>query len=117
MLDYILSITNLKRDETSLVKEVHYAIQYVYRDKPFSLNGILHLEKDPNESNFIPYQEITEQTVIEWLKSKMGNDYIEKSAEPFMKVVDESIEIESQNLLQIQQEQEEQNKLVDGLPW
>ena len=71
------TIADLKRyPENGLVFDVTYIINFTLEDIQDRHVGRLQLEGNPEDKNFIPFDELTEETVIEWVKETLGEDKI-----------------------------------------
>jgi hypothetical protein len=57
----------------SVVKVVHWKVRGVDGDLSAELNGSIALNK-PDPVNFVPFEEITEEEVISWVKGTIGED-------------------------------------------
>lgn len=72
-------IENLERDpKTGLVKKVHYSTSIedgIY--KSFGV-GQVELEGGANQPNFIPFEDLSKEQVVEWVKQKLGENYIQE---------------------------------------
>lgn len=70
-------------------------------------DGATPLNYNPNVENFLPFEELTESVVIEWVKSQLIKDDAMEDLE---------IEIE-QMIIQKQQEKNKENVSRENLPW
>jgi hypothetical protein len=99
-------ILNLKRKtETSLVTEVTYVINFDLNGEKDRKIGTVKLEGDPTNPDFIPFEELDEQTVLVWVKDSIGTEEIEK------------IENEFKSRLENRLENRNKNEFSKGLPW
>jgi monomeric isocitrate dehydrogenase len=72
-------ILELKRKpDTGFVIGLTYAIRTEHEDQIERKIGNLKLEEDSESSDFIPFEQLTEETVIDWVKSKVGEEEISK---------------------------------------
>jgi hypothetical protein len=103
MIDW--KILNIKRvADTGVVFEVTYGCilskEGIVKDRNV---GVITLEGDPTDVNFIPYETLTEEVVRDWVYDALG---------------DEAEVIENELLArQSERELEEQNKPLSGIPW
>jgi len=104
MIDW--KILNMKRvADTGLVLEVTYACllskDAAVKDRNV---GTVTLEGDATNPDFIPYENLTEEVVKDWVYNSLGDD--------------KALLIENQLLArQSEREIEEQNKPLSGIPW
>lgn len=64
--------------KTGLVFEINYVIYFKYRELSDRFVGILNIDGDTNSDEFIVYEDLTEQKVIGWVKSILGEEMIEE---------------------------------------
>ena len=62
-----------KNDGSGLVIQVFYKVYSIDNEYSYVNAGNIELETE-NISNFIPYQNLTEELVIQWVKDKLGPD-------------------------------------------
>lgn len=73
----IWKITNLKRiPDNDLVIEAEYGVTFELGDEMDRRFGVVTLEGDANDPNFVPYTDLTEELVIGWVKSTLGAESI-----------------------------------------
>jgi len=76
-METIWKITNLKRiPGNDLVIEAEYGVTFKLEDEMDRRFGLVTLEGDSNDPNFIPYENLTEDIVIGWVKSVLGAESI-----------------------------------------
>jgi len=101
-MDLLFKIKNLERTLPSgVVFKVHYIASITDNELIAETYDSLIVSGNPNDSNFIPFDELTEDNVIQWIKDILGTEKI--------------IEIKK-NLLQ-QIESEKTPKISSGIPW
>ena len=92
---------NLERhSSTGIVFNVHYTVTGNNNQNTESIYGSCYLDS-PNPFNFIPYENITKEIVVEWVKGKLGKEkvfYLESGIKTKIK-------------------NKEQNNQQSGLPW
>lgn len=84
-----------KNDGSGLVIQVFYRVNSTDGEYSYTSSGDVELETE-NISNFIPYQNLTEELIIQWIKDKLGvnsgdleqmnTDWINKTRNPLTKV-------------------------------
>lgn len=75
-----IEVLCVKQDEVGkndVVKVVHYGAELIDGDYKVERHGIAML--DPPQQNFIPYENLTEEEVIQWVQSKLDVIEIENS--------------------------------------
>jgi hypothetical protein len=99
-------ILNLKRlPNNDLVTEVTYVINFKLENQEDRHIGNVKLEGDINDPNFIPYEDLTEAKVLEWVKSSIGEEKITQLETSFSTRLQERIDrINNPEVLQ-------------GIPW
>lgn len=96
-------IENMKRQtESGLVIEVVYRVIAKEKSLIADHKGKVTLTGDPQSEGFVPFEELTESLVIQWVKDNVNVS---------------SIETEVQNLLDSKLEKLEQKTTSSGLPW
>lgn len=76
-METIWKITNLKRiPGDDLVIEAEYGVTFKLEDEMDRRFGVVTLEGDANDPNFVPYADLTEELVIGWVKSTLGAESI-----------------------------------------
>lgn len=99
-------IFELKRKtDTGLVFEVTYVINFELKGKNDRHIGNLELEGDVNDPNFIPYENLTEEIVLNWIQSELGQDKIDE------------IQTAVEDRIRERIEREKNPPFKRGLPW
>lgn len=97
------TIENMKRrTETGLVVEVAYRVVAKQGGLIADYRGKVTLTGDPSAPDFVPFEQLTETQVIQWVK-----DSVDVSA----------IEAGVQAALESKVQKVEQKEVVSGLPW
>ena len=82
-----IQIRQLERNlSDGTVTGVHWSA--TVQDGEYSANavGVLYFERDENSATFIPFNDLTEAKIIEWVKAKWGSVETEwKSPEDMLK--------------------------------
>jgi hypothetical protein len=105
-MNIIWSIYNIKKiTETGLVFKVIYEVKAKIGGLTEIYTGKVEFEGDPESENFIPFLELKKETVIQWVKEKLGE--VEVNA------------IEEELITKLTQRLEEmRNKITStGIPW
>ena len=66
-----------------------------------SAYGCVSFEPDSSDNNFIPFEDLTEEVVIQWVKDKLGEEYVTTLEQG----------------LAAQIEDQKAPKVASGLPW
>jgi hypothetical protein len=71
-------IAQLERDAaTGLVLTAHWTLTAVDGDYTANCYGSLTLPaKDPQDESFVPFENLTEAQVVEWVKEVMGSEQV-----------------------------------------
>lgn len=97
------TIENMKRQtQSGLVIEVVYRVLAKEKSLIADHQGKVTLTGDPESEGFVPFEQLTEELVIQWVKDNVDVP---------------SIESEVQNLLNSKLEKLEQKTTSSGLPW
>jgi len=99
-------IANLKRTPSEgLVIEVTYIMNFKLEEMEDRHVGMITLEGDPTDPNFIPFEELTQEVVLGWVQTELGEERI--------------TEIQTQMESRLQQRLDEKNNppFIQGLPW
>lgn len=97
------TIENMKRQtETGLVVEVAYRVVAKQGGLIADHRGKVTLTGDPSAQGFVPFEQLTETQVIQWVK-----DSVDVSA----------IEAGVQSTLDVKVQKVAQREVVSGLPW
>ena len=85
-------IANLKRKPiTGLVFEVTYIMNFELGNETDRKVGMVEFEGNVNDPNFIPYEDLTETTVLGWVTSTLGEVEITKIKTEFEAKLQERI--------------------------
>ena len=99
-------IINTKRlPNNDLVTEVTYVIKFKLENEQDRHISFVKLEGDINDSNFIPYEDLTEAKVLDWVKSKIGEEKITE------------LETSFSNRLQEKIDRVKNPEFLTGIPW
>lgn len=99
-------IADLKRKtDSGLVFEVVYIINFELDDESDRHVGIEKFEGNPSDPSFVPFENLTEEIVLQWIKEKLGQEEINKI----------SSEIETR--LQDRIFKKNNPEFLNGLPW
>jgi len=102
----IWKITDVKRKpQTGLVIEVVYIMNFSLEGKEDRHVGIVTLEGDPVSPSFVPFEKLTEEIVLEWVKEKLGDIEINR------------IITEVQTRIEDRIQKEQNPDVLNGLPW
>lgn len=100
------NIAQLKRNPSNgLVVEVVYILNFNHEGESDRHVGFLNLNGDPTDPAFIPFENLTEEIVINWVKADLGEEKIAK--------------IEAEYLARLQDVVEKKNNPTEllGTPW
>lgn len=100
------NIVNIKRrPNDGLVIEVTYIMNFKLEGMEDRHVGMITLEGDPTDPNFIPFEELTQEIVLGWVQTELGESHI--------------TEIQTQMSTRLQQRLDEKNNppFLQGLPW
>jgi hypothetical protein len=99
-------IANLKRKpEDGLVIEVTWIMNFDLNGEKDRKVGMTKLEGDSNDPNFVAYEDLTEEIVLDWIKSELGEEKIE------------NIENEFKTILENRIQKKENPEFLTGKPW
>ena len=65
-----------RRPTTGLVFEVNYSMNFKLQNETDRKVGMIELEGNANDPNFISYENLTEAVVLEWVKTTLGETKI-----------------------------------------
>jgi len=99
----IIDTTSKKAD--GLITKVTYECRLKSEDDRVSSIGEITLTGDSTDSNFVPFSDLTEQTVIGWVQSSLGEDQVT------------AIETKLQNRISTRKAAKEAETEQRGLPW
>jgi hypothetical protein len=101
-----IKAVDLKRiPTTGLVFEVTYIMNFELEGEVDRKIGKIEFQGDPNDPNFIPYNNLTEETVTGWVTQALGQDEIN------------SIEAEFEAELQARVDAKANPQHLSGTPW
>ena len=99
-------IANLKRKPTTgLVFEVTYIMNFELENETDRKVGMIEFEGDETDPNFIPFEDLTEETVLGWVTETLGEEEITK------------IETEFETRLQERIDKKSNPEFLVGTPW
>ena len=82
------TVKNMERDaETGGVTHVHWAASVETVDGKASSGGVVRLNPDPSSEGFVPYEELTLDTVLQWVFSNIHKVSIEDGLQAEAKAV------------------------------
>lgn len=82
------TVKNMERDaETGGVTHVHWAASVETVDGKASSGGVVRLTPDPSAPDFVPYEELTLDTVLQWVFSNIHKVSIEDGLQAEAKAV------------------------------
>ena len=79
----------------------HWQCQASQGDISTTSYGVVELNPNPDSSNFVPYEDLTESIVVGWTKDKLGQEEIERIELKLLEELDKIINPE----------------IISGLPW
>lgn len=86
-------IAGLKRNpSTDLVIEVTYIMNFLHEGISDRKVGVVTLTGDPTDPAFIPYEELTEEIVINWVKDDLGAEAISGIEASFLARLEAAVE-------------------------
>ncbi len=99
-------IVNLKRDPNNgLVFEVTYIMNFKLQEESDRKVGMITLEGDPNDKDFVPFEQLTEEIIIDWVKDVLGEEEINKTKS------------EHETRMQERIDRKTNPEFLQGLPW
>ena len=100
------NIAQIKRiPSNGLVIEVTYIMNFTLEGETDRKVGSIELSGSTNDPNFIPYEDLTEQIVLNWVQNEIGASAIT------------SIETEFQTRLQEKIDRKNNPPFLTGIPW
>jgi hypothetical protein len=99
-------IANLKRKpDTELVFEVTYIMNFAHEQESDRHVGMVTLTGNASDPSFIPFGDLTETTIVQWVQDELGQEKID--------------EIESSALARLQaaHDRKKNPEFLTGLPW
>lgn len=95
-------IEQAERDPvTGFVKVVHYSIAMIDENLKAEAQGSIKFQGDPSQDGFIPYDQLTQEEVLNWVQTYLGPQKILSIEQKFLK----------------QFEQYKNPNVENGLPW
>jgi len=88
-----------------LVTKITYKCKVKLENDSNQTIGEITVTGDPTLPNFIPFSDLTEETVIEWVKSSLGEEQVT------------TIETKLQNRVSARKAAREAETEQNGLPW
>jgi hypothetical protein len=86
-------VLNLKRVASNgLVTEAVYVMNFELKEQKERHIGVLKLTGDETSDDFIPFEELTEEKVLEWVKAELGNEKIKKIQDSFEAILQAKID-------------------------
>ena len=99
-------IANLKRKPTTgLVFEVTYIMNFELESETDRKVGMIEFEGDETDPNFVPFEDLTEEIVLGWVTSTLGEEQIT------------AIETEFETRLQERIDKKASPEFLTGTPW
>lgn len=99
-------VANLKRDNTTgLVSELSYLVLFDADGQTVHHFETLFIQGSENDSDFIPFEDLTEDIVIGWVHDLLGADKITEIEKRSKLLLDEKILHTSQSAT------------TEGIPW
>ena len=80
-ITYNYTIANLEytNDETKGVVVAHYRIDAVDGEESVGAYGSMNFVPKPDDPNFTPFEQLTEETVLGWVKAELNTAEIEQA--------------------------------------
>lgn len=105
-MNTIWKIADAKRKVPSgLVIEVVYIMNFELESESDRHVGIAKFESDPTAPGFIPFEQLTESIMIDWVKTQLGEEKIA------------SITTQAESRLQERIDRKKNPETLPGLPW
>jgi hypothetical protein len=99
-------IAGLKRKPTTgLVFEVTYIMNFELENETDRKVGMIEFEGNVNDPNFVPFEDLTEETVLGWVTATLGEEEIS------------AIETEFETRLQERIDKKANPEFLTGTPW
>lgn len=100
------NIVDVKRKpDTGLVFEVIYIMNFNHLEKEDRHVGMVQLEGDPTSDSFISFDQLTEETVLQWVKTNIGEEEITRITSKTKTRIEERVQ------------RENNPEFLQGLPW
>ena len=95
-------IEQAERDPASgFVKVVHYSVSKIDGGLKVGAQGSIKFQEDPAKSDYVPYDNLTESEVLDWVQSSLGQQKIAAIEQKFL---DQLAQYKNPNI-------------ENGLPW
>lgn len=80
-ITYQYSISNLEytNDDSKGVVTVHYNVKAMWGKEYVRSYGTVSFSPDPDASDFVTFDQLTEETVLNWVKAKLDTAQIEQA--------------------------------------
>lgn len=98
-------INTERKPDTGLITRLTYIVNFSLEEYKFRHVGSIDLERDPTSEEFISFEELTEEILLDWVKTSIGEQKI--------------AEIESGIKLHLEERKhnDENPEYLVGLPW
>jgi hypothetical protein len=82
-IEYSWKVINIKvipeiSEKNNVVKIIDFMLEGTRNEKNNFVLGSVELPFDPESDTFIPFENLTEETVIAWIKSALGQEKIDQ---------------------------------------
>lgn len=78
-------IEQAERDPvTGFVKVVHYSIDMIDENLKAKAQGSIKFQGDPSQDGFVPYDQLTEEEILNWVKNSLGQSKISAIEQKFI---------------------------------
>ena len=94
----------IRYQNSGLVYEIRYTVTSTFEDFTYNDYGAVTVTRNSNSPDFIPYDNLTEIIVVEWVKDALGPSEVAS--------IENNQNIVLQNMINISQ-----NPSVEGVPW
>jgi hypothetical protein len=106
-MNTIWKINNaIRMNPSGLIIDVFYEIKVVFGDFFLNKRSSVRLTENPNSEEFIPFENLTEDIIIQWVKDKLGESTVEE--------IENSLK---EKLLKEIKNKPTSGKFSEGLPW
>ena len=80
-ITYNYTIANLEytNDETKGVVVAHYRIDAVDGEESVGAYGTMNFVPKPDDPNYTPFEQLTEETVLGWVKAELNTAEVEQA--------------------------------------
>jgi hypothetical protein len=101
-----IKILNLKRiPTTGFVVKVDYSINFELEGETDRKIGSIKYEVDETSTNLIPFEELTEEIVLGWVNTSLGEEELSKINTEFKTKLEQKIKKKSNH------------EFISGTPW